>query len=141
MKKCINVSFYYALAAMAGGVFFREFTKFNTFTGKTTLGVVHPHLFLLGSLLFLMLALFSAHLALNEQKQFRIFFALYNIGLPLMAVMMLVRGILQVLGTPLSSAANAAISGIAGLTHITVGVSLVFLFLALKKAATAADKN
>lgn len=141
MKKCMNVSFAYALAAMAGGVFFREFTKYNGFTGQTTLGVVHPHLFMLGCMLFLLLALFSAHLTLTEQKQFRIFFITYNIGLPLMAVMMLVRGTLQVLGTPLSSAANAAISGIAGLTHITVGASLVLLFIALKKAAATVDKQ
>ena len=48
MKKYLNLSLGYAVAAMAGGVFYREFTKLNGFTGVTTLGKVHPHLFLLG---------------------------------------------------------------------------------------------
>lgn len=48
MKRCINAALLYAVLAMAGGVFYREFTKFNGFTGKTTLSVVHTHYFLLG---------------------------------------------------------------------------------------------
>ena len=43
MKKFINISLIYAIAAMAGGVFYREFTKFNNFTGVTALGKVHAH--------------------------------------------------------------------------------------------------
>ena len=42
---------------MAGGVFYREFTKLNAFTGKTTLSVVHTHYFLLGMVAFLLLLL------------------------------------------------------------------------------------
>ena len=34
MKKYINTAFIYAIAAMAGGVFYREFTKGNGFEGK-----------------------------------------------------------------------------------------------------------
>ena len=43
MKRYINSALLYAVLAMAGGVFYREFTKFNDFTGKTTLSVVHTH--------------------------------------------------------------------------------------------------
>ncbi|MEG1805993.1 MAG: DUF2871 family protein, partial [Clostridia bacterium] len=43
MKKLINVSFIYALAAIVSGVFYREFTKFMSFTGKTTLAFTHLH--------------------------------------------------------------------------------------------------
>ena len=39
MKKLLNTAFIYALAAMAGGVFYREFTKFNGFSGRTALCV------------------------------------------------------------------------------------------------------
>ena len=35
MKRYINAALLYAILAMAGGVFYREFTKFNGFTGKT----------------------------------------------------------------------------------------------------------
>ena len=32
MKRYLNLSLIYAIAAMAGGVFYREFTKYNGFT-------------------------------------------------------------------------------------------------------------
>ena len=44
MKKPIWIAFGYAIAAMACGVFYREFTKFFDFTGTTTLAVSHVHL-------------------------------------------------------------------------------------------------
>lgn len=48
MKRYINYSIIYSFCAILGAVFYREFTKFNGFTGKTTLAVVHTHYFLLG---------------------------------------------------------------------------------------------
>lgn len=57
MKRYINSALLYAVLAMAGGVFYREFTKFNGFTAKTTLSVVHTHYFLLGMVVFLLLLL------------------------------------------------------------------------------------
>ena len=55
---------------------------------------------------------------LQKVKSFRVFMWFYNIGVPLTAVMMLVRGVTQVLGLSLSSALSASISGIAGIGHI-----------------------
>ncbi|MDE7399882.1 MAG: DUF2871 domain-containing protein [Oscillospiraceae bacterium] len=31
MKKCLNYALAYAILAMVGGVFYREFTRFNKF--------------------------------------------------------------------------------------------------------------
>lgn len=135
MKKSINFALGYAIAAMAGGVFYREFTKWNGFTGKTALGVVHAHLFLLGCVLFLLVGLFCAQTQLAQQKHFGTFLVLHSIGLPLTSVMFVVRGITQVLGTPLSKGADAAISGIAGIGHILLGAAIVTLLLQLRKAA------
>lgn len=135
MKKYINYAFVYAIAAMAGGVFYREFTKWNGFTSVTVLGKVHGHLFALGTAVFLTVALFAAHHDLASQKTFRWFMGLHNIGLPLATVMMLVRGICQVLNVPLSSGASAAISGIAGIGHIMIGTGLILLLVSLKKVA------
>ena len=70
MKKYLNLSLIYAIAAMVGGVFYREFTKFNGYTGVTALGKVHTHLFLLGMVLFLLVALFAAHTKLLLLLQF-----------------------------------------------------------------------
>lgn len=135
MKKYLNISLVYAIAAMAGGVFYREFTKFNGFTGVTALGKVHTHLFLLGMLVFLVTALFAAHNDLTKFKTFRVFLWTYNIGVPLTAVMLLVRGVTQVLGLSLSAGASAAISGVAGIGHILTGVGIILLLVSLKKTA------
>ena len=134
MKKLINLSFIYALAAMASGVFYREFTKYLEFTGRTSLAFTHLHLFTLGTMVLLILALFSLHTDLMEQKCFKTFLVLYNIGLPLMVVMFYVRGILQALEAGLSAGLNAAISGVSGISHIILGVAIVLLFLCLKNA-------
>lgn len=135
MKKYLNLSLIYAIAAMAGGVFYREFTKYNNFTGVTALGKVHAHLFLLGMLVFLIVALFAAHHDLAKFKTFRAFLWTYNIGVPLTAVMLLVRGVPQVMGLSLSSGLSAAISGMAGIGHILVGAGIILLLISLKKTA------
>ncbi|MDD6967914.1 MAG: DUF2871 domain-containing protein [Firmicutes bacterium] len=135
MKKYLNLSLVYAIAAMAGGVFYREFTKFQGFTGVTALGKVHTHLFLLGMLVCLMVALFAERLDLTGIGSFRVLQWTYHIGVPLTAVMLLVRGITQVLGLTLSKGASAAISGIAGIGHILTGVGIILLLVSLKKAA------
>lgn len=137
MKKYLNVSLIYAVAAMIGGVFYREFTKFNSFDGVTVLGKVHTHLFLLGMITFLIVALFAGKLALKEQKVFRVFMIVYNIGVSLTAVMMVIRGIVQVLGVSLSSGQSASISGIAGIGHIMTGIGIILLITSLKKAEEA----
>lgn len=69
----------------------------------------------------------------------RAFLYLYNVGLPLTAVMMVARGIPQVLALPLSKGMDAAISGIAGIGHILLGTGVVLLLLSLKKAARHAE--
>lgn len=134
MKKCLNVALIYALAAMAGGVFYREFTKYRGFTGVTALGKVHTHLFLLGMIIFLLVALFAARYDLEKIKLFRVFLWVYNIGVALMSAMLLVRGVPQVLGSTLSRAADAAISGLAGIGHMMTGIGLFLLLISLKKA-------
>lgn len=58
----------------------------------------------------------------------------YNIGLAVTVVMMVVRGIAQVLNISLSSAANASISGIAGIGHMLTGVGIILFLASLKKA-------
>ncbi|MGN0184595.1 MAG: DUF2871 family protein [Aristaeellaceae bacterium] len=135
MKKYLNIALAYALAAMAGGVFYREFTKFNHFSGVTVLGKVHAHLFLLGMLVYLLVALYAAHSDLGKLRSFRAFLWCHNIGVVLTAAMMVVRGVLQVLGMGLSAAASASISGIAGVGHILTGAGILLLLLSLRKLA------
>lgn len=135
MKRYINIALLYAVLAMIGGVFYREFTKFNGFTAKTTLGVVHTHYFLLGMFFFLILLLLEKNFSFTGAKTGRVL-AVYHIGLNLTGVMFVVRGVTQVLGTELSSGMSAAISGIAGIGHILLGVSLVLVLVQIKRAVS-----
>lgn len=133
MKKLWNTAFGYFLAAMAAGVFYREFTKFNGFTGRTTLAFAHVHLMVLGTVVFLILGLAAKVTNLTEQKGFHIFCIVYNIALFFMVTMMIVRGIYQTLGTELSRGVDASISGIAGLSHIAIAGALIYLFMIFRK--------
>lgn len=133
MKRYMNNALLYSVLAMVGGVFYREFTKFNGFTAKTTLSVVHTHYFLLGMVVFLLLLLLEKSFSFTGPKTGKVL-AAYHAGLNLTAVMFVVRGVAQVLGTPLSSGMSAAISGMAGIGHILLGVSLVMLLLQIKRS-------
>lgn len=134
MKKILNTSMIYFILAAAAGVFYREFTKFNGYTGETALSYVHTHLFVLGMFAFLVIALFGCQKPeLFKQSTFKKFFILYNISLPFMAVMLLVRGVVQVQGAELTKAADAMISGFAGISHILIGIAVLVLFRSLKK--------
>lgn len=127
MKRYINYSIVYAILALVGGVFYREFTKMNGYTAWTTLSVVHTHYFILGMMFFLILGLVSMNINLKINRAV----LFYNIGLNLTAIMLVVRGIVQVLGFKVVS---TLISGIAGIGHIVLGVSLILILLDIKKA-------
>ena len=127
MKKLFISSGVYTILALIGGVFFREFTKYYEFLGHTSLSVIHTHLFVLGTFLFLLLALLFKDQKLEESKTFKWFFITYNIALPLFIITLLTRGILQVTNASLSDEMNSMISGLAGVTHILLTVSLCLL--------------
>lgn len=132
MKRYMNQALLYAVLAMVGGVFYREFTKWNGFTAKTTLSVVHTHYFLLGMVFFLLLLL-EKSFSFTGAKTGRVL-AVYQVGLNLTGVMFVVRGVTQVLGTTLSSGMYAAISGVAGIGHILLGVSLILLLVQIRRS-------
>ncbi len=131
MKKSIWIAFGYAIAAMACGVFYREFTKFFEFTGTTTLSVTHVHLFMLGAVIFLVVALFNSKLHLEQSKLWKPFLVVYNIGLPFMVATFIAKGIMQVVGYD----GGAMMSGIAGAAHVTMAAGVVLFFIMLLKTA------
>ncbi len=139
MKRYMNMALLYAILAMAGGVFYREFTRFNGFTAKTTLSVVHTHYFLLGTVFFLLLLLLEKNFSFTGAKTRRVL-TVYHIGLNLTAVMFIVRGVAQVLvpASSLSSGMNGAISGVAGIGHILLGVSIILLLVQIRRSVLAA---
>ena len=136
MKRYMNCALLYSVLAMAGGVFYWEFTKLNAFTGKTTLSVVHTHYFLLGMVVFLLLLLLEKNFSFTSSNTGKVL-AVYHTGLNLTALMFVVRGVTQVLGSPLTSGMDAAISGMAGIGHILLGISLVLLLLQIRRSLPA----
>lgn len=140
MKKYANSALFYAILAMIGGVFFREFTKFFSFDGATTLAFVHTHYFALGMIMFLLLVVLEKALQITDRSVSRAVVA-YHVGLNATALMLVVRGVPQVLGIDLARGMDAAISGIAGLGHIVLGVSIVLILLGVKRAVARAEKR
>ena len=128
MKKLFYSSFVYMAVGVLSGLFYREFTKANDFTGDTQLGLVHTHLLTLGFIVLLIVLALEKLFALSESKLFSWFFWIYNAGLVLTAAMLAVHGSLTVLGEESSS----AIAGIAGLGHMLLTAGMVLLFLALR---------
>ena len=131
IKRCADRALAYAVTAMACGVFYREFTKFSHFTGQTRLAVLHTHYFLLGMFFFLVLMLAEKAFSFSGQNTGRVL-AVYQAGLNITGLGFLMRGLTQVLGTPLS---RAMVSGIAGIGHILMGVCMILLLLEIRKKA------
>ncbi|MBO0466707.1 hypothetical protein BCR22_03305 [Enterococcus plantarum] len=130
MKKLVRVSMVYMIVGLLAGIFYREFTKWNDFTGETQLSVLHTHILILGMFFFLIVLLLEKNFQLSNEKNYKKFYMIYNMGLGITLLMMIVRGSLQVLDYPES----AAIAGIAGLGHIIITVGLAYFFQVLFQA-------
>lgn len=124
MKRLMNASIVYGVLGLIGGVFYREFTKLNGFTGFTTLSVVHTHYLMLEMVLFLLLVVVKEnfHFVDNKVLKYLIF---YHIGLNLTVVMLIIRGVVQVLSLDVSS---AVLSGIA---HLILGISMILVLISI----------
>ena len=133
LKRYNDSALVYGILAMIGGVFFREFTRFNDFTGKTLLSVIHTHYFVLGVAGSLILLLLRMNFSFDERKLWN-HEIVFHVGLNATVFMMMVRGIMQVIEFPLSRGVDAAISGIAGIGHIVLGTAIILLILDIGKA-------
>lgn len=136
LKKYANLSLLYFILAMVAGVFYREYTKALGFQGRTALAFVHGHFLVLGTLLMLIVLILAKVFNLDEEKKMKPFLILHSIGLPLMGACLFARGIVQVSGVVLSSGADHAISGIAGISHVLVFVAILMLLLSVKNAVS-----
>ncbi len=134
IKRCANLALLYAVIAMIFGVFYREFTKFNHFTGQTSLSFLHTHYFMLGMFFFLALMLAEKVFSFSDRSTGTLL-AVYQLGLNITGIGFLARGLIQIQGSPLSRGLDASISGVAGIGHILLGVCIVLLLLKIRKRA------
>lgn len=131
-KKLVNTAAYYAVAGLFAGAFYREFTKYMGYTGVTSLGKAHTHLFALGMLMFLIVTALASSTEITKSEYFDRFYFYYNIGVGLSATMIFCRGLCQVIGLD-NNVLDLVISWTAGAGHVTVTIGLAFLFLSLKQ--------
>ena len=134
IKRYANLALIYAVVAMVFGVFYREFTKFNDFSGQTRLSVLHTHYFMLGMFFFLILMLMEKVFSFSGENTGKILIV-YQVGLNITGFCFLLGGLMQVWGEEISKGMDASISGIAGIGHILTGVCIVLLLLNVRKMA------
>lgn len=134
IKRYANLALVYGIAAMVSGVFYREYTKFSHFSGRTNLSVMHTHYFLLGMFFFLMLMVIEKAFAFSDNLAKKTV-VVYQVGLNITGIGFLMRGLTQVWGTQLSRGMDASISGIAGIGHILMGGCMIILLMKIRKAA------
>ncbi len=133
-KRYANLALVYAVIAMIFGVFYREFTKIKDFTGQTNLSIIHTHYFLLGMFFFLIL-MCSEKLFQFSDKNIKKITILYQTGLNITGLAFLIRGLIQVQKIMnLSKAIDSSISGIAGIGHILMGISIILILIKMKKS-------
>ncbi|CAM4177171.1 DUF2871 domain-containing protein [Helcobacillus massiliensis] len=131
MMKNYAAAVMYTILGLVSGLFYREYTKSIDAVGvKSQLSTVHTHLLALGLLMALIMIALDASLRLSGRRSFTVFFWVYNAGVLLTSVMMVIRGILTLQGKT-EEMTTAAIPGIAGLGHMLITGGLIALLVAL----------
>lgn len=128
-------SFVFLLVALCAGIYFREFTKYMGLCHDfTVLGLVHPHLLVLGTNFVLLIGYFNTKLQLGSNKLAKIFTISYIASTSVTSLMLTIRGTLDALIrveriNELSKGIDAMISGVSGIAHIALAVSIIILFV------------
>ncbi|WP_088547218.1 DUF2871 domain-containing protein [Paenibacillus aquistagni] len=128
MKRLYYTSFFYAILGLISGIFYREYTKLNDFTGNTILKGLHTHILVLGFLFFLVAMILDKLFQIHQSKTFNAWYIIYNVGLIISLAAMTMRGLLQVQGEDLSFLPH-----IAGLGHAILGAGIIWLLALLRK--------
>lgn len=129
MKKYLNLSIFYLAVGLLLGVFYREFSKFNNYSGQTVLKSAHTHALVLGFLFFILILILEKNFELSKIKNFKIWTIMYNVSFLCVLGTMVWRGCLDILGTDFSGLPH-----ISGLTHFLLGASLIWFVVILRKA-------
>lgn len=129
MRKILNTAHLYMILGVLSGLYYRELTKAEDFTGDSQLGVLHTHILALGMLFFLIVLVLEKQFTLTASPLFGWFYWVYNAGLALTVGMMGLHGSLTVLGYP----DYEAVAAVAGAGHIILTAGLVLLFVMLGK--------
>ncbi|MDW8569561.1 DUF2871 domain-containing protein [Staphylococcus shinii] len=134
MKKLMLSSAFYTLLGMLSGLFYREMSKGENFSGYSQLNVTHTHLLVLGTIMFLIFMVIEYQLKLTKNsKLFNSFFYIFHLGILVTVAMQYINGIATITGFSVSP----AIAGVAGLGHIMISIAFILFFVLLNKRINA----
>ncbi len=136
MQKYFKISTFYLILGLALGVFYREYTKINNFTGITPLGVTHTHVLMLGFMFFMIVLLLEKNFNISSIKGFKSWLIIYNVGFIYFISTLVFRGVLQVNNSDFDG-----LSHIAGLGHVILGISLCWFAVIVNKSLKNYDNN
>lgn len=139
MKKYIRLSFLFLVLGIAAGVFYREFSKsLGVVNEHSTLGLVHTHLFVLGTIMVLLVGIAVIQFKKENSKIIKWAMLPYVTGVLGAASCMLARGVLEMLQKAgkmvISANTNTIISAVSGLFHALLGMGLVLIFIELLRS-------
>lgn len=139
--KCLafTAAVFAALGMIVGIVY--HGMMLSTGTGGTAMAATHPMTFALGCGGFLIALVLEKLFAVSESKLAKPAYFVYIVGVAMTVIMLIVRGYFQMSGTELTSGADAAISGIAGIGHTVLAVGMALFFVALFRRIFAAEKS
>lgn len=134
MKKLMYSSAFYTLLGLLSGLFYREMSKAENFSGYSQLNITHTHLLVLGTIIFLIFMIIEFQLKLTANRQlFNYFFYIFHLGVLITVTMQFINGIAAMKDFNVSP----AIAGIAGLGHITITLAFILFFVLLNKRLNA----
>lgn len=127
----LALSFTTLMMGFAGGVFYREFTKFYQYENTTHLGKLHVHSLTLGFLALFMIYLVIRRYDKADLALFRKPLSIYLAGLCFTLVNMMIFGIYEVVSGGQNTVSVKALEGLSGLGHIALSVGLSWLIVRL----------
>jgi hypothetical protein len=92
MRKVYIFAFVYLVLGLVFGVFYREFTVLNGYTGETQLSVMHTHSLVMGTLFLCFVLVLHKLFNISKIKSYSIWFIVYNVGFMGVLLTMLIRG-------------------------------------------------
>lgn len=134
MKKLMYSSAFYTLLGLLSGLFYREMSKAENFSGYSQLNITHTHLLVLGTIMFLIFMIIEFQLKLTANRQlFNYFFYIFHLGVLITVTMQFINGIAAMKDFNVSPAT----AGIAGLGHIMITLAFILFFVLLNKRINA----
>ena len=137
LQKLTRTSMMYMILGLIFGLYYREFTRFHDFTGKTQISVLHTHALILGMFFFLIVLILEKLFNLSSHKYYKRFNIFYQSGLGITLLIMLIHGSMIVMGYE----SSAMMSGIAGIGHLLLTIGLGFFFKILFDQVTLTSEK